>query len=37
VDGRVRVQNGQLVGVELPPLIARHNAIARAMVRGERF
>ncbi len=35
INGRVRVQNGQLVDVDLPPLIARHNSIARAMVRGE--
>ncbi len=35
IDGRVRVQDGQLVDVELPPLIERHNAIARALVRGE--
>jgi 8-oxoguanine deaminase len=36
IDGRVRVRDGQLLGVELPPLIARHNAIARALARGER-
>lgn len=35
INGRVRIRNGELVGVDLPPLIARHNAIARAMVRGE--
>jgi cytosine/adenosine deaminase-related metal-dependent hydrolase len=37
IDGRVRVQSGHLVGVELVPLIQRHNQIARAMVRGERI
>ena len=35
INGRVRVRDGQLVDVDLPPLIARHNAIARALVRGE--
>lgn len=35
INGRVRVEDGQLLDVDLPPLIARHNAIARAMVRGE--
>jgi 8-oxoguanine deaminase len=36
IDGRVRVRDGQLVSVDLPPLIARHNAIARVLARGER-
>ncbi|HJZ49104.1 MAG TPA: 8-oxoguanine deaminase [Roseiflexaceae bacterium] len=36
IDGRVRVRDGQLLGVDLPPLIARHNAIARTLARGER-
>jgi cytosine/adenosine deaminase-related metal-dependent hydrolase len=35
IDGRVRVRDGQLVDIDLPPLIARHNALARALVRGE--
>ncbi len=35
INGRVRVQNGELLGVDLPPLIARHNEIARAMARGR--
>jgi cytosine/adenosine deaminase-related metal-dependent hydrolase len=35
INGRVRVQDGALVDIELPPLIERHNAIARALVRGE--
>jgi cytosine/adenosine deaminase-related metal-dependent hydrolase len=35
INGRVRVQAGQLVDVDLPPLISRHNAIARELVRGE--
>ena len=36
IDGRVRVCDGRLLGVDLSPLIARHNAIARALARGER-
>ncbi|NTU84747.1 MAG: 8-oxoguanine deaminase [Chloroflexales bacterium] len=36
VHGRVRVRDGELVGVDLPALVARHNAIARALARGER-
>jgi 8-oxoguanine deaminase len=36
IDGRVRVRDGQLVDIDLPPLIARHNALARALLRGER-
>jgi 8-oxoguanine deaminase len=35
INGRVRIEDGQLVDVDLPPLIARHNAIAQALVRGE--
>jgi 8-oxoguanine deaminase len=35
INGRVRVRDGELLDVDLPPLIARHNEIARAMVRGE--
>lgn len=35
INGRVRVREGELVDVDLPPLIARHNAIARALARGE--
>jgi cytosine/adenosine deaminase-related metal-dependent hydrolase len=35
IDGVVRVQDGELVGVDLPALVARHNAISRAMLRGE--
>jgi 8-oxoguanine deaminase len=36
INGRVRVRDGRLLGVDLPPLIARHNVIARALARGER-
>lgn len=35
INGQVRVHDGHLVDIDLPPLIARHNAIARAMVRGD--
>src|SRR5262245_13194684 len=35
INGRVRVQGGALLGVDLPALVARHNAIARALARGE--
>ena len=35
IDGRVRVRDGALIDVDLAPLVARHNAIARALVRGE--
>ena len=36
VNGRVRVEGGRLVGVDLPPLIARHNAIARGLAQSVR-
>jgi len=35
INGRVRVQDGKLLDVDLPVLIERHNAIAHALVRGE--
>ena len=35
INGRVRVEQGSLVDVDLPPLIERHNALARALVRGD--
>ena len=35
INGRIRVQDQQLLDVELPVLIKRHNEIARALVRGE--
>jgi 8-oxoguanine deaminase len=35
INGQVRVLEGRLVGVDLPLLVERHNAIARALVRGE--
>ncbi len=35
INGRPRVQDGRIVGLELEPLIERHNAISRVLVRGE--
>src|SRR5579863_320800 len=35
INGRVRVRDGQLVDVDLPVLIERHNEIAVALARGE--
>ncbi|HYO49626.1 MAG TPA: 8-oxoguanine deaminase [Chloroflexia bacterium] len=35
INGQVRVQEGRLVGMDLPPLVERHNAIALALARGE--
>ena len=36
INGRVRVQGRKLVDVDLPALIAHHNALARALVSGNR-
>jgi hypothetical protein len=35
INGIVRVQHGELLGVDLWALAQRHNTIARALVRGE--
>jgi cytosine/adenosine deaminase-related metal-dependent hydrolase len=35
INGRVRVRDGQLIDIDLPPLIERHNTSARALARGE--
>ena len=35
VNGRVRIQEGRIVDLDLKPLIQRHNAISRAMIRDE--
>ena len=32
IDGRVRVREGELLGVDLPAMVARHNAIARRLL-----
>jgi cytosine/adenosine deaminase-related metal-dependent hydrolase len=37
IAGQVRIADGHFVDLDLPPLIARHNALARALVRGERL
>jgi len=33
INGRVRVQDGQILGLDLPALIRRHDEISRAMIR----
>ncbi|MEZ4767571.1 MAG: 8-oxoguanine deaminase [Caldilineales bacterium] len=35
VNGQVRVADGRIVDLEMEPLIVRHNAISRAMLRDE--
>lgn len=35
INGRVRVLDGVLQDIDLPPLIERHNAFAVALARGE--
>ncbi|MBC8163328.1 MAG: amidohydrolase family protein, partial [Roseiflexaceae bacterium] len=35
INGRVRVRDGQLVEVDVAALVAQHNTIARALVRGD--
>jgi 8-oxoguanine deaminase len=35
INGQVRIQDQQLLGVDIPALVERHNAIARALVRDE--
>lgn len=36
INGQVRVQDRMLLNCDLPLLIERHNALARALVRGEQ-
>lgn len=36
INGRVRVRDGILCDIELAPLVARHNALARSLVRREK-
>ncbi|MGB8348468.1 MAG: 8-oxoguanine deaminase [Ktedonobacteraceae bacterium] len=36
INGRIRVQEGMLLDIDLPALVARHNALARALARGEQ-
>lgn len=35
VHGRIVVEQGRLLGLELPPLVERHNRAAARLVRGE--
>jgi cytosine/adenosine deaminase-related metal-dependent hydrolase len=35
INGQVRVKDGQIIGLDLPSLVRRHNAISRKMLRGE--
>jgi 8-oxoguanine deaminase len=35
INGQIRVQDGVLLDIDLPALVARHNALARALVRDE--
>lgn len=35
INGRVVVENGHLATLDLPPVLQRHRAISRAMVRNE--
>jgi len=36
INGQVRVQDGHIVGLDLLPLIRRHNEISRTMLRGDQ-
>lgn len=35
INGQVRVKDGEIVGLDMPGLIKRHNEISRKMLRGE--
>jgi hypothetical protein len=35
INGRVRVEGGKIVDLDLPVLVKRHNSIAHALARGE--
>lgn len=35
INGRVRVEGGNIVDLDVPTLVERHNNIARALARGE--
>jgi cytosine/adenosine deaminase-related metal-dependent hydrolase len=37
INGRIVVEGGRLVTLDLQPILRRHNQIARAMARGESF
>jgi len=34
INGRIVVENGQLIGVDLPALVAHHNAISRNLMQA---
>lgn len=34
INGRVRIADGHFTDLELPPLLARHNALARTLLQG---
>ncbi len=36
INGRVVVEQGQLTTIDLPPVLQRHRAISRAMIRNEK-
>jgi len=33
INGQLRVEDGELLGLDLPALIRRHDEISRAMIR----
>ena len=35
INGHVRIRDGRLLDIDLPMLVARHNSIARTLIRGE--
>ena len=35
INGKVRVKDGEIVGLDVPALVRRHNAISRKMLRDE--
>jgi hypothetical protein len=35
INGAVRVQDGEIVGLDMPALVRRHDALSRALLRGE--
>jgi cytosine/adenosine deaminase-related metal-dependent hydrolase len=37
INGRIVVEGGRLVTLDLEPILRRHNEIALAMARGESF
>jgi cytosine/adenosine deaminase-related metal-dependent hydrolase len=35
INGVIRVQDGEIMGVDMPALVRRHDALSRALLRGE--